>query len=44
VTAIFVSVLAMAGISTAWKSSLWSFAVGAWPVMHKIGIESALAE
>ena len=35
---------AMAAMSTAWKSSLCSLATGAWPVMHRIGIESALAE
>ena len=28
----------------AWKSSLCSRATGAWPVMHRIGIESADAE
>ncbi len=31
-------------MSTAWKSSLCSFATGACPVMHRIGIESADAE
>jgi hypothetical protein len=31
-------------MSTAWKSSLCSREVGAWPVMHRIGIESAEAE
>ena len=31
-------------MSTAWKSSLCSRATGAWPVMHRIGIESADAE
>ena len=35
---------AIAAMSTAWKSSLCSRARGAWPVMHRIGIESALAE
>ena len=44
VIAIFVSGLAMAAISTAWKSSLCSRATGACPVMHRIGIESADAE
>ena len=36
--------LAMAVMSTAWKSSLCSRATGAWPVMQRIGIESAQAE
>ena len=36
--------LAMDAMSTAWKSSLCSFATGAWPVMHRIGMESADAE
>ena len=31
-------------MSTAWKSSLCMRALGAWPVMHRIGIESACAE
>ena len=44
VIAILVSGRAMDAMSTAWKSSLCSLATGAWPVMHKIGIESALAE
>ena len=44
VIAILVSGPAMAAMSTAWKSSLCSLATGAWPVMHRIGIESALAE
>ena len=44
VTAILVSGLAIDAMSTAWKSSLCSLATGAWPVMHRIGIESALAE
>ncbi len=35
---------AIARMSTAWKSSLCSLARGAWPVMHSIGMESALAE
>ena len=34
----------MEAMSTAWKSSLCNRAVGACPVMHKIGIESAEAE
>jgi len=44
VTAILVSGLAIEAMSTAWKSSLCSLATGACPVMHRIGIESALAE
>ena len=44
VIAIFVNGLAMSAMSTAWKSSLCSRATGAWPVMHRIGIESAEAE
>ena len=36
--------LAMAAMSTAWKSSLCSRAVGACPVMHRTGMESAAAE
>ena len=44
VIAIFVSGAAMAEMFTAWKSSLCSLATGAWPVMHRIGIESAAAE
>ena len=43
-TAILVSDEAIVAMSTAWKSSLCSLATGAWPVMHRIGIESALAE
>lgn len=35
---------AIEAMSTAWKSSLWITAVGAWPVMHRIGIESPMAE
>ncbi|MOA22754.1 hypothetical protein D3C78_1433370 [compost metagenome] len=31
-------------ISTAWKSSLCRRARGAWPVMQRIGMESAEAE
>ena len=34
----------MAAMSTAWKSSLWSLATGAWPVIARIGMESADAE
>ncbi len=44
VTASLVSGRAIAAMSTAWKSSLCSLATGAWPVMHRIGIESAEAE
>lgn len=44
VTAIFVTGRAMEAMSTAWKSSLWITAVGAWPVMHRIGTESPVAE
>ena len=44
VIAILVSGAAMAEMFTAWKSSLCSLATGAWPVMHRIGIESAAAE
>ena len=43
-TAHLVTGLAIDSISTAWKSSLYKRALGACPVMHKIGIESALAE
>lgn len=43
VIAILVSGPAMAAMSTAWKS-LYSLATAAWPVMHRIGIESAAAE
>jgi hypothetical protein len=35
--------LAIDSMSIAWKSSLWSLARGACPVMHRIGIESAMA-
>jgi hypothetical protein len=35
---------AMEAMSTAWKSSLCSRARGAWPVMHRMGMESAWAE
>ncbi len=44
VTAHFATGLAIEEMSTAWKSSLCSLATGAWPVMHRIGIESADAE
>ena len=44
VTAHLVTGLAMDSMSTAWKSSLFSLARGAWPVMQRIGIESAEAE
>lgn len=44
VTAILVTGFAIEAMSTAWKSSLWMTAVGAWPVMHRIGIESPIAE
>lgn len=43
VTAYLVTGLAMDSMSTAWKSSLCSTLVGAWPVMHSIGMESAIA-
>ena len=41
VTAHLVTGAAIAAMSTAWKSSLVSRARGAWPVMHRIGMESA---
>ena len=44
VIAILVTGAAMAAMSTAWKSSLCSRATGAWPVIARIGIESAIAE
>src|SRR5215216_2111244 len=44
VVASLVTGLAMAAMSTAWKSSLCSRAVGACPVMHRIRMESAAAE
>ncbi len=44
VVAHLVTGLTMAVMSTAWKSSLCNRARGAWPVMHRIGIESACAE
>ena len=34
----------MAATSTAWKCSLWSSARGAWPVMQRMGMLSAIAE
>ncbi len=36
--------LLMDSMSTAWKSSLYKRARGAWPVMHRIGMLSAMAE
>ena len=36
--------LAIAAMSIAWKSSLCSLARGAWPVMQRIGMLSAIAE
>ncbi len=44
VTAHLATGAAIAAMSTAWKSSLFSRARGAWPVMHRIGMESAAAE
>lgn len=44
VVAALVTGLAIDAMSTAWKSSLWSLATGAWPVMQRIGMESAIAE
>ena len=44
VTAHFATGLAMEAMSTAWKSSLCMRARGAWPVMHRMGMESAEAE
>ena len=44
VTDHFATGFAIAAMSTAWKSSLCNRARGACPVMHRIGIESALAE
>ena len=44
VTAHLVTGLAMDSMSTAWKSSLYRRERGAWPVMHRMGIESAEAE
>jgi hypothetical protein len=41
--AILANGAAMEEMSTAWKSSLCSLATGAWPVMHRIGMESAEA-
>ena len=44
VTAHLVTGAAIAGTSTAWKSSLCSLASGACPVSARIGAESAAAE
>ena len=44
VTAHLVTGAAIAAMSTAWKSSLVSRARGAWPVMQRIGTESAEAD
>ena len=44
VTAHLATGAAIAAMSTAWKSSLVSRARGAWPVMQRIGMESAEAE
>ena len=44
VTAHLVTGLAIDSMSTAWKSSLCRRARGACPVMHRIGMESAMAE
>lgn len=44
VTAILVTGATTEAISTAWNSSLWSMGRVAWPVRHRIGMESALAE
>jgi hypothetical protein len=44
VMASLVTGLAIEAMSTAWKSSLCRRETGAWPVMHRIGIESAQAE
>src|SRR3954464_1489165 len=44
VVALLVTVRAIEAMSTAWKSSFCSFATGACPVTHRIGIESAHAE
>ena len=35
--------LEMLSMSTAWKSSLYILARGAWPVMHRMGMLSAWA-
>ena len=43
VTAILVTGAAIVAMSTAWKSSLCSRATGAWPVIARIGTESAAA-
>ena len=44
VVASLVTGRAMAAMSTAWKSSLCSFATGAWPASTSSGTESADAE
>ena len=44
VTDHLVTGLEIDSMSTAWKSSLYSRARGAWPVMHRMGMESACAE
>ena len=44
VMASLVTGLAMEAMSTAWKSSLCRRETGAWPVMQRIGMESAEAE
>ena len=44
VTAIFVTGAATEAMSTPWNSSLLSMGTVAWPVMHRIGTESAEAE
>ncbi len=44
VTAHLVTGLAMLSMSTAWKSSLYSRARGAWPVTQRMGMLSACAE
>jgi len=44
VTDHFVTGLEMDSMSTAWKSSLYRRARGAWPVMHRMGMLSAIAE
>ncbi|MNT41903.1 hypothetical protein D3C72_1782870 [compost metagenome] len=44
VTDHLVTGLEIDSMSTAWKSSLYRRARGAWPVMHRMGMESAQAE
>jgi hypothetical protein len=44
VSAIFVTGAATEAMSTPWNSSLFSIGTVAWPVMHRIGMESAQAE